>query len=192
MKKAKLKENPLMSDNKKIKKLKGSKFDSSSEEEVNLKKFFIIVLVIAVLIGGIYFATDFVTKNKKETENSNINTGNINYDIVSVGTILNRPYDNYYVLIYDASNDNSIKYSTLLSLYNEKHSDSDDLIKVYTCDLSNKLNSKYYNVNNDNISNPKATKIDDFDFGEITLLQVKEGKIKQYIEDYEKIKDILK
>ena len=58
--------------------------------------------------------------------------------------------------------------------------------------MNNKLNNTYYNVGGDNKSNPKATKVEDFDFGDLTLLKISKGKIVEYLEDYEIIKEKLK
>lgn len=183
MKSKKLKENPLMSDGKNTKRInKGF----VSEEENEVKTFIIIVLVIALLAGIIYFVTDYF-KNKDEAD-TNTTTASINYDKVSVGMFLNRPYENYYILVYDSESADAIKYSTLISLYKQKS----DAKKIYFCDLNNSLNNKYYNVNNDNKSNPEAKEIKDLDFGDLTLLEIKNGKIVKYIEDYTTIQEKLK
>ncbi len=187
MSKKKAKENPLM----KEKKIKGIKNNIGASEEGNeVKNFIIIVIVLAVIVGVIYGIT--VLLNKEEIDYSYQSTaGAINYDIVSVGTILNRPYKDYYVLVYDVNKDESVKYNSILNSYMDK-SKEDDYIKIYLCDLNNELNKAYYNVNDDNKSNPEASKTSEFDFGDITLLHIKKGKIVEYIEKYETIKEKLK
>lgn len=186
-KKNKKLENPIMAEQKKI---KGIKVNDTSEDTSEVKAFLIIVVVIAVLIGIIYGLTELL-KNEDDVNNDNVISGEVNYDIVSVGTLLNRAYDEYYVLIFNSEDDKSMLYSATLTKYMQKSEDK-DYIKIYYCDLKNTLNNKYYNVNNDDKSNPSATTVEDFDFGNLTLIKVKNGKVNKYIEDYEKIKDILK
>ena len=69
---------------------------------------------------------------------------------------------------------------------------SKDSLKIYYCDLGNKLNRDYYNVNNDNKSNPNAKSIKELDLGDLTLIKVEKGKITKYIEKYDSIKNELK
>ena len=42
-----------------------------------------------------------------------------------------------------------------------------------------------YDAENENV---KATSVDDFKFGDITLVKVVDGKVKSYITDYTKMK----
>ncbi len=186
-------ENPIMMDeksNKKAKKLLNRNIKETSEDENLIRNFIILIVVIAIIIGIVYFASEALHKEKKTTAEKDI-PGSINYNIVSVGTLLNRPYDEYYVLVYNSEASEAPKYSTLYSMYlgNE---DDDDFIKAYYCDLNEPINAKYYNVGNDNKSNPKAKKIEDFDFGDLTLLRIKKGQIVEYIEDYTTIQEKLK
>lgn len=190
MKRNNLKENPIMN-NKKVKKLKRTGMNISSEDENDIKTFIIILVVIVVLVLGIYFLTTIIHKNKNNDTDSDVVAGEINYDKVNVGTILNRPYDDYYVLIYNSEDNEAVRYSTLLNNYMENNS-KDGYIKIYFCDLGNSLNSSYYNVNEDNKSNQKAKEVKDFDFSDITLLKIKKGKISEYIEDYKTIQEKLK
>lgn len=180
--------NPLIKEQKTVKNIK-IRETSAGEDENVVKKLVIITIVIAVVIIVIYAVTELIKKDPEPATDAV--AGSINYDIVSVGTILNRPYDEYYVLVYDSLDENAVLYSTILTKYMQDTEDKDNL-KIYFCDLNNKLNSGYYNVGNDNVSNPKATKVDEFDFSDLTLLKVNNGKINKYIEDLEKIKETLK
>ena len=174
MKKKQVKENPLFNNSKEIK-----MHGFNSDEEDNLvKKFIIIVLVIALLAVIIYFVSE-IFKKDTETNDNEVQAGVIDYSVVSVGTILNRPYDNYYVMVYPKESDDAFRYSMLISSYTNK----EDAKKIYFCDLDNALN---------NISNPKAKKISEFDFGDATLLEIKNGEIVNYIEDYTTIQEKLK
>ena len=153
---------------------------SSSDEETDIRKLFVIILVLVVGLIIVYFGTELLNK-KEESDDTTSTTPEINYNVVSIGTMLNRSENEYYVLIYDSTGEDALLYSTL----------STTKAKIYFCDLANSMNSVYYNVNNDNKSNPKATKIADLDLGDITLIKVKNGKISKYLEDYDKIKNEL-
>ena len=69
-------------------------------EQEEMFKFVIVILVVLACVGGIYLLTRaFVTKdlfNKDETKETA--KGEINYNSAIVGNIMNRPYDEYYVM----------------------------------------------------------------------------------------------
>ena len=177
----KRKENPLMVNQKRIKGLS----NVGSDDENIIRKFIIIVVVIIILSGIVYAVTELT---KKKDTNEGITAGEVNYDIVTIGMLLNRPEKEYYVLIYDENNEDAIIYSALINSYNNKS----EHLKLYYCNLANKLNKDYYNVGNDNKSNPKAATITELDLGDLTLIKVKNGKIDSYIENYDSIKNLLK
>ena len=102
--------------------------------------------------------------------------------------LLNRPEKEYYVLIYDKEDSDAVLYSSTMNSYSSKK----DGLKIYYCDLGNKLNREYYNINNDNKSNPNAKSIKELDLGDLTLIKVEKGKITKYIEKYDSIKNELK
>ena len=161
--------------------------NNASSDENDIKTFIIITIVLVVLIGAVYFVTELLSK--ESTKDEEVST-QINYDKIAVGNMLNAPYDDYYVLIYNADDTKAIMYSNLLSTY-MRNKGTEGYLKIYFCDLSNKLNSAYYNVNNDNKSNPKAAKVSELDLSDLTLIRVTKGSIKSYIESYDEIKKVL-
>lgn len=185
-KKSRVLENPIMTEKKNI---KGMNIKGTSDDTMEIKSFIIIVIVISLLIGAIYGLTELI-KEEPIAEES-ITAGAINYDTLTIGMLLNRPYEEYYVLVYNTEDSEAILYSTILSNY-KQNKDKKGYVKIYNCDLSNVLNAKYYNVGEDNKSNPKATKIEELDFGKLTLLKIKNGKIDKYYEDIIQIKETLK
>ena len=183
MARIKTKKNSMTEDNniiKKQRKIKDVKVRSESEEEI--RRFIIILIVIIIIVVGIYFLSKVIV-DKRESENltSDSVTGEINYDILNIGMILNRPYSEYYVMLYNSDDTEAIYYSSILTNYTH----SENPLKIYFCDLGNSLNSKY--VSTDGNSNSKATTIDEFSFGKITLLKIKNGKIVSYVDDIDKI-----
>lgn len=175
------KKNPLIKDQKRIKSI-----SVGSEDENEIRRFIIIIVIILILVGIIYAVTELTTK--KASTDEEIVAGEIDYNILSIGMLLNRPEKDYYVIMYDSENPDAILYSSMINKYNSKSNN----LKLYYCDLGNSLNSKYYNVGNDNKSNPKATKISELDLGDLTLVNVKNGKIANYVEKIEEIENLLK
>ena len=175
------KRNPLIKEQKRIKSI-----NVGSEDENEIRKFIIIIVVILAIVGIIYAVTELTKKD--EEKGDEVTAGEIDYNTLSIGMLLNRPEKEYYVIIYDVENPDAVLYSAMINKYDIKGKKE----KLYYCDLGNALNSKYYNVGNDKKSNPKATKISELDLGDLTLIKVKDGKIVKYIENIDDIKEILK
>lgn len=160
--------------------LKPEKFESEESNEV--KRFIFILLGIVVIVLIIYGVSKIFIKEENSSTRVTT-TGEINYDIVTVGTMFNKPDKEYYVMIYDEENTNAVLYSTIINEYlNETNH-----LNVYFCNLKNKLNSSYY-VGSDGTSNKEATTIDDLALGDLTLVKIKNGKIVKYIEELDSIK----
>ena len=170
----------------KEKDIKKNKIKYQTEEQKEIVRFVIVILVVLLSVGLIYLATRaFVTKDlfkaKDETAEV-INPGKVNYDVAIMGEIFNRPYNEYYVAIYNKTDGKYISdMSSMVYLYSnkEKH------LHIYTVDLSNKMNEGYYDPENVNVS---AQSLADMKVGDITLLRVKNGKITKYIVDLDKMK----
>lgn len=168
--------------NKETKKIKKVK----TEEQAEIIKFIIILIVVVALVVGIYFFTKkFVTKDEEKNETQEV-TGTVNYNVTIIGTLLNRPYDEYYALIYDSTSNKAAKYQ---GIYSSFVSGPESTTKMYYIDLSNKLNELYYSEEE---TNPKATTISELKLGDFTLIKVKDGKISKYLEDEDAIKKELK
>lgn len=169
-------------DTKKIKKI-DKKIKYQTSEQAEFKSFLLVFLVVAVLVAALYvFTRAFVTKDlfTSDTTDEEIQAGVVNYDVTSMGQILNRPYDEYYVAIYDSEGD----YSSDMYLMVYNYSAKDEHLHIYTVDLNNYLNSSYYDPENENT---KAKELEDIKLGDITLLKIKDGKISKYIVDFSKM-----
>lgn len=153
-------------------------------EQDEMLKFLGVIAIVVVCVALLYFLTRaFVTKDlftKNETKTEDVVQGSVNYSIASVGQILNRPYDEYYVFVYDTTGDHAADMNSLLTKYNSK----EKKLHAYKVDLSNYLNKEYYQPKE---VNEKATIVTDFKFGDITLLKIKKGKVDKYITDYTKM-----
>lgn len=167
---------------KKVKKKK-AELNMNNDLEKLIKKFVILtVIVVGVVIGG-YFLSQNIIDKRNNNLNEEITTGEISYDIATVGTLLNRPYKEYFVMVYNSEETDAVYYSSLITKYQSKK----DSNKIYFCDLSNELNKKYYSENN----NLDVSDINEIRFGKITLLKIKKGKIDKFYDSVESIKAAL-
>lgn len=168
-----------------------NKFDKKekyvSEEASEVRRFVFILMTIIILLVIIYGITKIFIKDDKGTDSDQVSPGVIDYDIVTVGTMLSKADKEYYVMIYDAEDPEAVYYSAIINNYLDK----EKALNVYYCDLGNKLNKSYY-VGKDGKSNPKAEKVSDLALKDLTLLKVKNGKIVKYIENIDTIKSELK
>lgn len=168
---------------KKAKKIDINKNVNTDDEKL-VVKFIVVLIIISLIAVGFYFISKNIVKNRDDNiVESNVT---ISYDKVNVGMILNRPYDEYFVMVYDSSDNDAMIYSSLISKYSQK----EDSLKIYYCDLSNKLNKEF--VSSDGTTNSNAKSVSEFKFGQVTLIKVRNGKIVSYIENIDTIKSALK
>ena len=160
---------------------------AKTTEQQEMRNFLIVIVVVLVCVAAIYFITRaFVTKDlfkKDEPKVEEVTPGSINYGTIIMGMIMNRPDEEYYVVIYDKTAANASEMSSLVTKYNsgEKH------LPVYTVDLSNKtMNASYYDPNN--ISQKPKT-LQEIKVGDRTLIKIKKGEIQKFIPDMLQQKD---
>lgn len=170
-------------DKRELKKL--AKQVNITEEQAVLKKFVIIVLILIVLIVGIYFFTRaFVTKDLKDNKTNETTEVTFDYSKIILGTLLNRPYDEYYVIAYNSEDLQVNYYANMISMYSSK----EDAKKIYVADLNDSLNEKFYNKSE---TNPSAKKVEDLKLGDLTLIKIKDKNIVKYVEGTQNIKSEL-
>ena len=155
------------------KQLKNTSVDNNNSAVVT---FIIALIVIAVLVGGLYYVNaKFVTKDKYQGDNTTTTTTKEpSYDdtIILADDALKQKENEYMVLFFDKSKDDASYYSSLVSGYK---GDS----KIYTVDLSNKMNAEFYNTG-DTKNLPLPTTIEKLKETKVTnptLIKVKKGKI---------------
>ena len=111
-----------------------------------------------------------------------------------MGQILNRPYDEYYVLIYNQSEGEYMGEMANIR-YEYDNKEDDKKIHMYSVDLANELNKSYYDKDNENT---KAKTLDEIKVGDKTLLKIKKNKksgkleVSKYITDIDEMKKELK
>lgn len=165
----------------KTKKVKQEKY--RSEEQMEMIRFIRILIIVIIVILGIYFFTRiFVTKDLLNEENNEteVTEGTINYDRTMVGSMLNKPEEEYYVIIYNSENLRAVYYSGLVTKYLQ----NEDHLRVYFADLNNELNTRFYDPENANLD---INNISDLKVGDITLIRVRNGSIAEALTSEEDI-----
>lgn len=160
------------------------KYKTAEQEEI--RNFIIVIIVVLLCVGAIYLLTRvFVTKDlfgsSDETTKDEITEGVVDYDVAIMGQLLNRPYKQYYAVVYNSEGDYMYDMYSLVYSYT---SSNDKALHVYTIDLANTLNDGYYDPEN---VNENAKTLEDLKVGDITLVKVKNGKISKIIVDYSKM-----
>lgn len=156
-----------------------------TETEETIKKFVVLVVIMIVVVVGGYFGSRAIVDGRASNTQDETVAGEIDYDVVSVGMIFNRPYKEYYVMVYDAEDPEAVHYSSVITKYQAKK----DAVKLYFCDLGSALNDEY--KAGEDTTNVNTNKIEELKFGSVTLLKIKNGKVDKYYEGIEKIKKTL-
>jgi len=160
------------------------KMTYKTEEQNEMIKFFVVLLVVVGIIVGVYLISKVLIK--EEVSDITYQTGTVNTNVVIVGTMLTAPEKEYYVLAYDTEGNDANAYTTYAGYYKNSQ---ENAIKIYFLDLQNGMNKDYFVKEN---SNPKATKIKDLKIKDGTLIKIQNGHIAKYIEGLDNIKNELK
>ena len=142
------------------------------KEEYNVKKIVITCVIVLVSIGLVYLISAlFITKeldwfSKEEVKE---NTNSVENSILA-SAIFKQKEDEYYVYFYDFNEDNNMYKNIVSSKLSSK--------KVYNVDTSSGLNSNYVS----DVSNKKATGLDDLKVINDTVIKVVGDTIVEYYE----------
>lgn len=167
--------------NKDVKTIKKETIKYVNEDTDQIKKFIFILIGVSIIAALLYFVTaKYLVKDKFQDDKETKEEVTLGYDMVRLGNVFNRPYDEYFVFAYDATNHKASYYAALLSNYKKN--------KIYFMDLSIKTNKKAVG----DVGNKIATKPDELSIKEPTLMLIKDGKISNYYEGIEEIENVLK
>lgn len=142
------------------------------KEEYNIKKIVITCVIVLVSIGLVYLISAlFITKeldwfSKKEVKE---NASSVENSILA-SAIFKQKEDEYYVYFYDFNEDNNMYKNIVSSKLSSK--------KVYNVDTSSGLNSNYVS----DVSNKKATGLDDLKVINDTVIKIVGDTIVEYYE----------
>ena len=140
--------------------------------EYNVKKIVITCVIVLVSIGLVYLISAlFITKeldwfSKEEVKE---NTSGVENSILA-SAIFKQKEDEYYVYFYDFNEDNNMYKNIVSSKLSSK--------KVYNVDTSSGLNSNYVS----DVSNKKATGLDDLEVINDTVIKIVGDTIVEYYE----------
>lgn len=140
--------------------------------EYNVKKIVITCVIVLVSIGLVYLISAlFITKeldwfSKEEVKE---NTSGVENSILA-SAIFKQKEDEYYVYFYDFNEDNNMYKNIVSSKLSSK--------KVYNVDTSSGLNSNYVS----DVSNKKATGLDDLKVINDTVIKIVGDAIVEYYE----------
>lgn len=142
------------------------------KEEYNVKKIVITCVIVLVSIGFVYLISAlFITKeldwfSKEEVKENTSSVGNS----ILASAIFKQKEDEYYVYFYDFNEDNNMYKNIVSSKLSSK--------KVYNVDTSSGLNSNYVS----DVSNKKATGLDDLKVINDTVIKIVGDAIVEYYE----------
>lgn len=166
-------------DKKKMKKIK--KQMNRTEEQNEMIKFVTILIIVVAIVVSVYFITRiFVTKDLFD-KNEETKEVSFDYNTTILGALLNRPYDAYYVMVFNSKDLQANYYMNIVSRYQNE----EKALKIYIADLNDSMNASFYSKDS---TNPDATKVSDLKVGDLTLIKVENQKIVKYIESIENIK----
>lgn len=142
------------------------------KEKYNVKKIVITCVIVLVSIGFVYLISAlFITKeldwfSKEEVKENTSSVGNS----ILASAIFKQKEDEYYVYFYDFNEDNNMYKNIVSSKLSSK--------KVYNVDTSSGLNSNYVS----DVSNKKATGLDDLKVINDTVIKIVGDTIVEYYE----------
>ena len=161
----------IRDEEKKINSVKG--IDSSIWDKVY------VVVVVLLFIFAFYILTLYITNKHTNTKEKNTKNSVVSNEKIIVGNSLSMKDKEYYVLFY---NDQDEEMSSIYDEYKSKNE-----LPIYKVDMSDGFNKKY--TGNESNTTPNSTS--DIKITGSTLIKVVKGKVVNYIEGVEEIRNYL-
>lgn len=164
-----------------MKNIQKDKKENTSEGKDTYFKFITTLAILLIVFIASYFLIGFfytgeIDFNKKEETKEETSVDN---NTIMIGQLFDQAKDEYYVLIYDMSDDkNPIK--TWISVYEGK----EGATTIYKVDSSKKFNSGYLVKEG---SNKNATSLSDLKVISPTLIRIANKQIMEYVEGEDEI-----
>lgn len=144
--------------------------------------FIVVLIVIGLCVGAIFYLNaKFISKDMFQ-EKTTTTTTEASYDssLLTVSTLFTVKDSEYLVMLYDSTNKTTgFLYNDLVLGYVE------DKVSLYSVDMSNQMNKKYYDTKGKENKNP--TKSSEVLITRPTLMHIKKGKVVDYITDRDQI-----
>lgn len=170
-----------MANKKKQVKKVNKKVNKKTEEENEMKgliKTIIIVLASFLVCYLLFLLMDKIGMFEKGYERPDNSSNEFTYNTAIIGTVFNRPENEYYVA-FDEENGNNY-FDSLLSLYKGS-------LQIYKVNMSLGINAKYKSE----IGNSKAIRSNELKIATPTLIKIKNGSIVRYLESINDIESEL-
>ena len=155
-----------------------------NQDVVNIVKILIGVVLFLVVV---YFLTAWLSGEikfgKDKTEEKVVT---IQYEEIIAGQIMNRNDENYYVMLFDFSEENA---STLIAM-KDSYTSVEEALPVYIVDLEKGFNDVLDYEDNETIID-KPTSIKDLKVNDITMLKIEKGKVTNRVTTYDKVKEYI-
>lgn len=153
-----------------------------NEDYKRVVTFIIVLLVIGAFVAGLFILNGkYITKDLFQDETTTTTT-EVTYDasLLTVSTLFTVKDSEYLVMLYDSTNKtNGFLYNDLVLGYVE------DKVSLYSIDMSNQMNKKYYDTKGKENKNP--TKSSEILITRPTLMHIKKGKVVSYITNRDEI-----
>lgn len=167
-------------ENNKIKEQKGY-----TNDEYSLKNMIIILLILSVIFVVFYFITVKFAHPKKVDEVTT--PAQIDSNKITLGNLLDRPENEYYVLVTKESlYDSSANYTKIYDNYINDYQKDENALKIYRVNLDDALNKKYVS-DKLNITDDLST----LTLNDEVLFKINNKKIEKYYVGNSKIVDKL-
>lgn len=147
------------------------------KDDKEIYNVFKIALGVILFLGLSYVLVNLFRGNFNFFNKKNLQVEAVDNSMVTVGTMFNKSSDEYYVMAYDLSDDNTTYYTALIENYSGDK-------KVYKLDLSSGFNASF--VGETEVINSDLSKLK---LNGPTLLAIKDDKI---VSSYSKEADIVK
>lgn len=162
-----------------------NKIENVGSFDTDISKVIYIVIGVACVFCLFYLITVFVLNKDTDTTTTDEEVS-ISVDSTIVGRSLSMPEDKYYILYYETKDEEvSEEYSSIVTNY--IYSTDEARVKLYTVDMSDALNKGYAAEE----SNTNPEKASDIAIKGTTLMLIEDGKVTDYIEDENRIKELL-
>ena len=171
-----------MSKKKLLKNIQKEESKRVTEEKDNYFRFIttlailLVIFILSYFIIGLFYTKEIDLNNDSKDKKDEVSIDN---NTIMIGQMFEQSSDDYYVLIYDTSDKESL-IPTWKSVYEGK----DNPLTIYTVDSKKKFNAKYI-TNSD--SNKNATSLDDLKVVSPTLIRITNKQISDYIEGEDSI-----
>ena len=159
---------------------------NNTEFNIQFKNIIIVTVIVVVSLGLFYLLTIALLgkKPKVNTSGGNSSTGIQSQEIL-LGSSFDVSSDKYIVLYYDSTDDdNASDIKSLASSYRSK----DESLELYTVDLGDAFNKPFVSSEE---SNPDASNASELKVKNPTLIVFEGGKINEYVEGFDSVKDYL-